>query len=92
MFYFVVMSKKFYKLFGTSIGYCGISWSEKGISRIKLPEASKKKTESYLVEGVLFKSKPPYFVENTINLIKDYFTGENVDFSSVKLDFAAIVL
>ena len=35
-----------YALFDTAIGRCGIAWSERGVLRVALPDASDAKTVS----------------------------------------------
>jgi len=35
-----------YRLFDTAIGACGIAWSERGLTRLALPEADRGATSS----------------------------------------------
>src|SRR5262245_60548790 len=72
-------------LFDTPIGPCGIAWSERGVTRLQLPESDRSGTERRLgANGASAKSQdPPPEVERVIAAVKRYLGGEPVDFSSV---------
>ena len=79
-----------YCLFDTAIGDCGIAWSERGVTRLQLPEADRAATEKRLrarSPGAT-PAKPPAAVAQAIAGLQAYLNGEKTDFSSVALDLA----
>lgn len=75
-------------VFDTAIGWCGIAWSEAGITEIRLPEATVAAARAKLrrrcpgaVENI-----PPPAVQVTIDGIVALLGGEHVDLSSTVLD------
>lgn len=81
-----------YCLFETAIGACGVAWSERGVTRLQLPERSRSATESRLREQGANSSAggPPAAVRSAIRLLKCYFVGEAVDLSGVALDLGGV--
>lgn len=81
-----------YCLFDTAIGPCGVAWSDRGLTRVQLPEADRESTERRLKT----RSKgtraevPPRQIKQLIAEIQRYATGERVDFSSVVVDLSMI--
>ncbi len=80
------------RLFDTALGACGIAWSERGVTRLQLPERTPAATERRLRArssdggaGV-----PPAPVREAIAMLERYFAGERVDFSSVALDLSGV--
>jgi methylated-DNA-[protein]-cysteine S-methyltransferase len=80
-----------YSLFDTAIGLCGISWSERGVTRLQLPEGGLAPTESRLAarSGVP-PAEPPASVADLIGRLTRYFAGHASDFSGDPLDLSAI--
>jgi methylated-DNA-[protein]-cysteine S-methyltransferase len=79
-----------YCLFDTAIGPCGIAWSERGITRLQLPEAERAATDKRLrarSPGAT-PAEPPPAVAQAIAELQRYLNGEQVDFSAVALDLA----
>jgi len=79
-----------YCLFDTAIGACGIAWSERGITRLQLPEAERTATEKRVrarSPGAT-PAEPPAAVGQAIAALQRYLNGERTDFSSVALDLA----
>jgi methylated-DNA-[protein]-cysteine S-methyltransferase len=79
-----------YCLFDTAIGACGIAWSERGVTRLQLPEADRAATEKRLrarSPGAA-PAEPPPAVAEPIAGLEHYLNGEKVDFSTVALDLA----
>jgi len=79
-----------YCLFDTAIGACGIAWSERGVTRLQLPEADRTATEKRVrarSPGVT-PAEPPVAVAEAIAALQRYLNGERTDFSSVALDLA----
>jgi methylated-DNA-[protein]-cysteine S-methyltransferase len=77
-----------YLVFETAGGFCGIAWSDAGITRFQLPTKSAEATERLLlrrlpeaVEGV-----PSPAIIEAVAAAKRYFEGEEIDFSAFKLD------
>ncbi len=77
-----------YAIFDTAGGYCGIAWSEAGVSRFQLPTDTAAVTEHLLLRklGDAQAEAPPPEIAGTIEAVKRYFAGEQVDFSGVRLD------
>jgi methylated-DNA-[protein]-cysteine S-methyltransferase len=77
-----------YFIFETAGGFCGIAWSDVGITRFQLPTRSAAATERILLRrmpGAEPGAPTPEVVE-AVAAVKRYFVGEETDFSSVKLD------
>lgn len=82
---------QFYCLFDTAIGACGIAWSERGVTRLRLPESDRGATERRLRgRGASASDAPPPAIVQAIARIKDYMNGRVVDFSSATLDLTGI--
>ncbi|OHV78979.1 methylated-DNA--[protein]-cysteine S-methyltransferase [Rhizobium sp. LCM 4573] len=77
-----------YHIFETAGGYCGIAWSEAGITRFQLPTSSEQSTERLLLRRVpkAVPNRPTPPVADAIAAVKRYFQGEQMDFSAVRLD------
>lgn len=81
-----------YCLFDTAIGPVGVAWSERGLTRLQLPESSRAATERRLrgrsASGT--PVKPPLQIRRAIADIQSYVAGERVDFSTIALDLTGI--
>lgn len=77
-----------YQVFETARGFCAIAWSEKGVTRFRLPEANAEATEQALLRRLpdATPAAPPPDVARAIEGAKHYFNGEKTDFSFVPLD------
>src|SRR3954467_2471658 len=77
-----------YHIFETAQGFCGIAWSDAGVSRFQLPDRSAEATERNLLRRLpnAEPGAPPPEVADVIAAAKRYFAGERVDFSDVSLD------
>ena len=84
--------REHYCLFDTAIGPCGVAWSERGLTRVQLPEADRDSTERRLKtrSGGTCAEVPPPQIKQLIAEIQHYATGERVDFSSVVLDLSKV--
>ena len=83
------MASQQFCLFDTAFGAVGLAWSEQGLTRLQLPEASRAATERRLgvtAQKVDSAAAPP-MAQQAIALLKRYFEGEQVDFSDLPLDF-----
>jgi methylated-DNA-[protein]-cysteine S-methyltransferase len=77
-----------YVIFETAGGFCGIAWSDVGITRFQLPTESAEATERLLrrrVPGAEPGAPTPVIVE-AVAAVKRYFAGEETDFSGFTLD------
>jgi len=68
-------------LFDTPIGRCGIAWNARGITRVRLPEASLAGDAG---------ADPPKTVRDAIDGIQALLSGAPADFSQIALDDEAV--
>ena len=82
---------QFYCLFDTAIGACGMAWSERGVTRLRLPESDRAATERRLRgRGASASDAPPTAIARLTAQVQDYLNGGAVDFSSVTLDLTGV--
>jgi methylated-DNA-[protein]-cysteine S-methyltransferase len=77
-----------YLIFETAAGFCGIAWSDVGITRFQLPTKSADATERLLLRR-LPSAEPGAAGSEVLAAVaaaKRYFAGEQTDFSKVALD------
>jgi methylated-DNA-[protein]-cysteine S-methyltransferase len=81
-----------FALFETALGTCGIAWSDAGVTRVQLPEASRAKTRARLVaHGATVDDAPaPAFVRHAIEKITRHLDGDLQDLSTVELDMSRL--
>lgn len=80
-----------YALFDTEIGACGVAWSERGLTRLQLPEADRRATERRLqARAARPATTPPPPVARAIAKVRQYLAGEAVDFTPVAVDLSGI--
>jgi methylated-DNA-[protein]-cysteine S-methyltransferase len=80
-----------YCLFDTAIGPCGVAWSERGLTRLQLPESDRSATEKRLRARAAEASQAaPAAIDQLIVDIQAYMTGRSVDFASVAIDLANV--
>ncbi|MDK1383810.1 methylated-DNA--[protein]-cysteine S-methyltransferase [Sinorhizobium sp. 8-89] len=79
-----------YFIFETAGGFCGIAWSDHGITRFQLPTKSAGATERILLRRLpdAEPGTPTPDVLEAVAAAKRYFEGEETDFSGVRLDLA----
>jgi len=77
-----------YLIFDTAGGFCGIVWSDEGITRFQLPTRSADATERLLLRGARSAKPgvPTPEVAEAVTAAKRYFEGEETDFSGFRLD------
>ncbi len=82
------MSPHRYAIFETPAGFCGIAWSDVGVTRFQLPTSSAAATEKLIRRRIpdAAEASPPADIERTIDRVKRYFAGEQIDFSDIRLD------
>jgi O-6-methylguanine DNA methyltransferase len=75
-------------LFDTALGRCGVSWSERGIVALQLPEARDAATRARMVErfGASVEAEPPPAVRTAIDAVAALLRGEPSDLASIALD------
>jgi methylated-DNA-[protein]-cysteine S-methyltransferase len=79
-----------YLIFETAKGFCGVAWSEAGITRFLLPTKSAEAATRLMLRrapGAQDGVAPPHVAE-VVAAVKRYFVGEQTDFSSVTLDLS----
>jgi methylated-DNA-[protein]-cysteine S-methyltransferase len=81
-----------FTLFDTTIGRCGIAWSDHGIAAVQLPEASELKTRARLLRRCpgARDAPPPIDVQCAIDGIVALLRGEASDLSAVALDLDGV--
>jgi len=77
-----------YHLFDTAIGTCGIAWSDKGMTRLQLPELDRTATDKRMRARVpeAEAQEPTPQMRETVADITAYLEGERIDFADVALD------
>lgn len=77
-----------YLIFPTASGFCGIAWSEAGITCLRLPARGPEATERDLLRRLpgAEPGNPTQEVLEAVEAVKHYFQGQEVDFSDVRLD------
>jgi methylated-DNA-[protein]-cysteine S-methyltransferase len=77
-----------YLVFETSSGFCGIGWSDGGVTRFHLPARSAETVERSLLRRLpdARPGAPPPEVSEAVAAVKQYFHGVEVDFSGLRLD------
>jgi methylated-DNA-[protein]-cysteine S-methyltransferase len=77
-----------YLIFETAGGFCGIAWSDAGITRFQLPTRSAEATERILRRRTpgAEPGAPTPAVAEAVAAVRRYFEGEETDFSAIVLD------
>jgi methylated-DNA-[protein]-cysteine S-methyltransferase len=77
-----------YLIFETAAGFCGIAWSEAGVTRFQLPTRSAETSERQLLRrlGQAEPGEPPPAVGEAVAAVRRYFEGLPTDFSPLALD------
>jgi methylated-DNA-[protein]-cysteine S-methyltransferase len=76
-------------LFETKLGWCGIAWSDQGITRFRLPDADRMAVEKAFGARARPHEPPPH-VAAAVEEARRYFGGEPIDFSALGLDLANV--
>jgi methylated-DNA-[protein]-cysteine S-methyltransferase len=81
-----------YAVFDSAIGTCGVAWSDAGVTRFQLPEASTEATEKRLQGSPDGPSRqtPPPAVARAIADLQRYFAGKKVDFTGIAVDLEGV--
>lgn len=86
------MTTRYFALYETAIGLCGIAWSERGITGVQLPEADGHQTRARLQRRfpAASESAPTPEVQYAIDGIVALLRGEKRDLAYVVIDDDAI--
>jgi methylated-DNA-[protein]-cysteine S-methyltransferase len=79
-----------YRVFDTVIGPCGVAWSERGLTRLQLPERDASATEQRLRARACPSKTAPAAIDRAIADVQSYMTGQGVDFAAIIIDLAEI--
>lgn len=81
-----------YCLFETEFGLCGVAWSDRGLTRLQLPERDCEATERRLrrTSSDTEPASPPPSVQHAIDSLRVYFGGSAIDFGGVALDLSDV--
>lgn len=76
----------------TALGFMGLAWSEKGVTRLFLAEKSRAAIERRLSRtfGAAPSQPMPPWVEELVAAIQAYAAGDEVDFSAVPVDLTGV--
>lgn len=80
-------------VFETALGFVGLGWSEKGLTRLCLPQTSREAVERRLLRhggDAQDLAAAPQWVVDLAASIRAYAEGEQVDFSGVPVDLSGI--
>jgi len=82
------MKNDSYAIFETRSGFCGIAWSDNGITRFQLPTGNAAATERLLLRRMsnAEAAKPTPEIAGVIEAVRRYFEGSAADFSDLKID------
>ena len=86
------MTVRGFTFFDTSIGRCGIAWSERGIVAVQLPESRDTETRARLLRHYpdAIEATPPPDVQRALDSIVSLMAGEDADLSHAVLDMQRI--
>lgn len=77
-----------YHLFETAIGTCAIAWSEAGLTRVQLPEATPATTEALMRRGGAEPAGMPLpgFAVDAVDALQGYLAGSAGSLETLRLD------
>jgi methylated-DNA-[protein]-cysteine S-methyltransferase len=81
-----------YDVFETALGFCAIAWSDAGVARFQLPVKSAEAAERLMRRRApgAEPGAPPEDVAGVVTSARQYFDGEEMDFSHVRLDLGGV--
>jgi methylated-DNA-[protein]-cysteine S-methyltransferase len=81
-----------FALFDTTIGSCGVAWSERGLVGVQLPEGSEAVTRERVLRRfpAAAETAPPAQVKAAIDRIIALLRGEPSDLSAIALDMEGV--
>ena len=86
------MTTRGYALFPTAIGLCGLAWSERGLTRVVLPEPTEAATRARLKrgQGEIGEAEPPPAVARAIADISALLESGRANLGGIDLDMEGI--
>ncbi|MEQ1770110.1 MAG: methylated-DNA--[protein]-cysteine S-methyltransferase [Devosia sp.] len=75
-----------YALIDTALGTFGLAWTERGVARVALPGADRRKTEMWISRDPAVPGFPEGVLASLPDRIRRYAEGEKIDFADVPLD------
>lgn len=78
-----------FALFDTAIGWCGIAWSARGVTRFALPEANPEVTRARLARDAP-EAEPPPEITAAIALVTRHVAGEPADLEAITVDLDGV--
>jgi methylated-DNA-[protein]-cysteine S-methyltransferase len=83
-----------YALVETGIGWIGIAWSERGLTRLQLPARDREATGRRLLSTIsgrpVESAGMPAPIADLVGMLRRYGAGETVDFSGVPVDLDGV--
>jgi methylated-DNA-[protein]-cysteine S-methyltransferase len=87
------MENRFYTLFETSLGRCGIAWSAAGVCAVSFPDDSDDKTRARLLKkapGAEETETPPEHIARIVDDIVGLLGGDDRDLTYADLDMTGV--
>jgi methylated-DNA-[protein]-cysteine S-methyltransferase len=81
-----------YTLFDTTIGRCGVAWSDRGLAGVQLPEGGDIETRERMLQRfpAAADTPSPSKVQRAIDSIVALLQGEPTDLSAIPLDMEGV--
>ncbi len=81
-----------YCLFETAFGTCGVAWTERGLTRVQLPERDRAATERRLQKRTqaTAPSEPPATIARLIADLQHYMSGAAIAFDETVVDWSGV--
>jgi methylated-DNA-[protein]-cysteine S-methyltransferase len=81
-----------YCLFETAFGPCGVAWTERGLTRVQLPERDRVATERRLQKRTqaMAPSEPPPAIARLIADLQRYMSGATIAFDETVIDWSGV--
>ena len=83
-----------YALVETGLGWIGIAWNARGLTRVQLPARDREATERRLLSTLCVRPAEsadlPAPIADLVGMLKRYCAGETVDFSGVPIDLDGV--
>ena len=95
----IVLPRTGHAVFETALGFVGIAWNDKGLTRLCLPQRDRAAVERRLLKHgrdvgseipTELSKDAPSWVADLVSAITAYAAGEEVDFSTVPVDLSGI--
>jgi methylated-DNA-[protein]-cysteine S-methyltransferase len=82
------MAKRYFTLFDTAIGRCGLAWGGRGVVGVQLPERTDQATQARLLQRcpTAEPAAPPPAIQRTVEALVALLRGEPSDLSGAVLD------